>query len=367
MSSFDGVHTLDRATKYAMEKALIAQGYLIHHLPEVVNFLFSPKQVVIHLALVTLLQSAVMGITFSRKTFKRWWRLLMSDAGKRIQKLEQKMEQCSTYKDWITLAEELDCIRGLDKWRADDSSPLFDGRVLRKRITDTQNMLFRSDIFDLMFRLRGGLARDQDGTQHEGLYTLAAAGTKNIVEKYHNTVATALNFVCDSDEREVPDDAKLAFFNETRHSYGRTALLLSGGAYLGYYHMGVSKALWGEGLLPRVISGASAGSLMAAMIGSKTDKELQEIFYGEEDTDDFRRDYFKTSTAIRSPTGARLEKLLPEFLRPYLNPLLCLIFDGKIINLDIQHLKTVVIENVGQYTFQEGARFVHTLHHTTRR
>ena len=32
--------------------------------------------------------------------------------------------------------------------------------------------------------------------------------------------------------------------------------------------MGVVKALWNEQLLPRVISGASAGSLMAALIGA---------------------------------------------------------------------------------------------------
>ena len=29
-------------------------------------------------------------------------------------------------------------------------------------------------------------------------------------------------------DEEIPTDAKLAFFNETRHAYGRTALLLSG-------------------------------------------------------------------------------------------------------------------------------------------
>jgi hypothetical protein len=42
---------------------------------------------------------------------------------------------------------------------------------------------------------------------------------------------------------------------------------LSGGAFLGFYHMGVVRALWTEGLLPRVISGASAGSIMTAIIG----------------------------------------------------------------------------------------------------
>jgi TAG lipase/steryl ester hydrolase/phospholipase A2/LPA acyltransferase len=42
---------------------------------------------------------------------------------------------------------------------------------------------------------------------------------------------------------------------------------LSGGGYLGYYHMGVVKALWTQVMLPRVISGSSAGSIMTAIIG----------------------------------------------------------------------------------------------------
>jgi hypothetical protein len=44
-------------------------------------------------------------------------------------------------------------------------------------------------------------------------------------------------------------------------------LRLSGGGYLGYYHMGVVKALWTQVMLPRVISGSSAGSIMTAIIG----------------------------------------------------------------------------------------------------
>jgi len=66
---------------------------------------------------------------------------------------------------------------------------------------------------------------------------------------------------------QIPAEVRLAFFNDTRHSYGRTALLLSGGAYLGYYHMGLVKALFYQGLLPKVISGASAGSLITVIAG----------------------------------------------------------------------------------------------------
>jgi len=50
--------------------------------------------------------------------------------------------------------------------------------------------------------------------------------------RYHNVVCASLDFVCDAPvavgEAPIPTDARLAFFNETRHSYGRSALLLSG-------------------------------------------------------------------------------------------------------------------------------------------
>jgi TAG lipase / steryl ester hydrolase / phospholipase A2 / LPA acyltransferase len=130
-------------------------------------------------------------------------------------------------------------------------------------------MIDQNDIFDLMFRLRGGLARDMYGMQHEGLFSKSIIGTKELVENYHQTVVDALNCICDSNpgDDNIPQDAKLAFFNETRHSYGRTALLLSGGASLAFYHLGVVMELLEQKLLPRVISGVSAGSLVVAMIG----------------------------------------------------------------------------------------------------
>lgn len=73
---------------------------------------------------------------------------------------------------------------------------------------------------------------------------------------------------------------KLRFFLELRHSLGRSALLLSGGITLGMYHLGVVKALHEEGLLPRVISGSSAGSIVAGIVGTKTDEELPAVFAG---------------------------------------------------------------------------------------
>lgn len=57
---------------------------------------------------------------------------------------------------------------------------------------------------------------------------------------------------------------KMKFFTQTRHSYGRTALMLSGGAGFGRYHNGVIMTLFEQDLLPNIIVGSSAGSLVAA-------------------------------------------------------------------------------------------------------
>lgn len=63
----------------------------------------------------------------------------------------------------------------------------------------------------------------------------------------------------------------------TRQTYGRTALLLSGGATFGMNHVGVMQALYEANLLPRIVSGASAGSIVAAVVCTRTDEEIPHL------------------------------------------------------------------------------------------
>ena len=134
------------------------------------------------------------------------------------------------------------------------------------------------------------------------LYTHLRAGTKRLIEEYISEVVRALQLVCvmenhlptitaESDHVDkdgahkiripVSTSEKLSFLNETRHSFGRSALLLSGGATLGLYHIGVCKSLHANNLLPRVLSGSSVGSIICAMVGTRTDEELEELFSPE--------------------------------------------------------------------------------------
>lgn len=76
------------------------------------------------------------------------------------------------------------------------------------------------------------------------------------------------------------EDKKLAFKLYSKN-YGRTAFCLSGGAGFGYYHLGVIRALLDRGLLPPIITGTSAGSLMGAIVCTRTDEELDEILTPE--------------------------------------------------------------------------------------
>eukprot|EP00603_Paraphysomonas_imperforata_P012561 CAMPEP_0114453912 /NCGR_PEP_ID=MMETSP0104-20121206/2302_1 /TAXON_ID=37642 ORGANISM="Paraphysomonas imperforata, Strain PA2" /NCGR_SAMPLE_ID=MMETSP0104 /ASSEMBLY_ACC=CAM_ASM_000202 /LENGTH=719 /DNA_ID=CAMNT_0001626263 /DNA_START=433 /DNA_END=2591 /DNA_ORIENTATION=+ len=283
----------------------------------------------------------------------------MTTKGRQVLSANHRLNEAVTFKEWKQTAEELDHLNGLDAWRLKDESSLYDCRVLRKRSNDIKWMTEQGDIFNLMFRIRGGLARDMYGMQHEGLFSKAAAGTKTLVEDYHSTVAAALNYICDSTNDEIPTDAKLAFFNETRHSYGRSALLLSGGAALGFYHIGLVLELLEQGLLPRVISGASAGSLIAAVIGTRTDEELE--YLGMKHGGSLRKDHLrfgweKTSKS-NSAAKFQFQYLFPPSLRWVADAIFGVFFDNKsLVKFDTEHLKEVVQHNCGValYTFQEA-------------
>lgn len=90
------------------------------------------------------------------------------------------------------------------------------------------------------------------------------------------------------------------FLKRARASYGRTALCLSGGAMMGNYHFGSVKALLEVGLLPHIISGTSAGSVIGAMICTRTDEELMEDLKPEV--------LAHHMTIFQSPWGDRLKR-----------------------------------------------------------
>jgi TAG lipase / steryl ester hydrolase / phospholipase A2 / LPA acyltransferase len=196
---------------------------------EFLDTVFVPKTVVKQLMLAIALEAGVL----TYKQVSSIVKALLSNFSSRnrmIAELERKQKTAETQDDWMCLAEAIDLAQGNTAWRSDPKCALYEQERITARIDEFVHLMRRRDIFELMFVLRGGIARNKFGLLHEGLFSRAMAGTKILVETYHNVVCAALDFVCDSPVKEgespIPTEARLAFFNETRHAYGRSALIL---------------------------------------------------------------------------------------------------------------------------------------------
>lgn len=195
----------------------------------------------------------------------------MSDSSKAL-------ADAATYEQWLGAALASDEKAGLDAWREEDESPHYDYQAIRERLDKLKALRARSDSHGLLFALNEGIHGNIGGMGNAKLYQVAKAGTKYLIRDYVEEVCSALDYLASGRIRKIPVDEKVEFFQRVSQCYGRSALLLSGAGTLLYFHVGVVKALWQEGLLPRVISGSSGGAFVAALVGTHSDAELKKVF-----------------------------------------------------------------------------------------
>lgn len=197
---------------------------------------------------------------------------------KRPYELKRELEHAADYKSWRAASQELDALDGAEAWRGDDASEDYDYLLIKERLSQMRELRRRGDVRRLVFNLHEGLHGNLGNVSNPALYGVARAGTKKLIEQYVEEVARCLDYICVGDFPDFSAEEKILFFKRTGSAFGRSALMLSGGATLGMFHLGVIKALWQQDLLPRVISGSSAGSIIAGMVGSRTDAELPALF-----------------------------------------------------------------------------------------
>ncbi|KAI9362079.1 acyl transferase/acyl hydrolase/lysophospholipase [Zopfochytrium polystomum] len=128
----------------------------------------------------------------------------------------------------------------------------------------------------MVYLLRSGLLRNLGGLNDPRLFEESYTGTKKLIEEYQAEVVAQLKLLSETDGLQA--STRLEFINDTRQSFGSTALILQGGATFGLYHLGVVKCLIEHGLLPRIISGSSVGALIAALVCIHPDNEMDGIF-----------------------------------------------------------------------------------------
>lgn len=196
----------------------------------------------------------------------------------KILRYRNAMEQAMNYEEWKEAALELDYLEGHYEWKQIIESSLYNYEEIAGRLAELRRYQGLEDKMGLLRSLREGLNHDLGNMGNIELYSRCNFGTKELIEEYVDQVCYSLDWVCDNSISILQGHEKLKYFREIARSFGRPALLLSGGASLGLFHIGTVKALWERGLLPHVISGSSAGSIVAGLVGSIKEDELPEIF-----------------------------------------------------------------------------------------
>lgn len=242
----------------------------------------------------------------------------------RIRKFRKMLAEAPNYEVWKAAALELDFLEGNVEWKEEFGSDLYHYELIYDRLSNLRTYRQQNDFERLKRALREGLHHDLGNMGNTALYTRSRVGTKHLIEEYITQVCESLDFLCDTKVPGFPVVDKLQFFRDTLTSYGRPALLLSGGATLGMFHFGVIKALWEKGLLPQVIAGSSIGAIIAGILGVHSDAEVPDMLVPE--NHDMRAWKWRgLFSAIRG--------------------------DGL---MDQEQLKACLRANIGEYTFEEA-------------
>lgn len=193
----------------------------------------------------------------------------------RFRRQKQRLKQAEDFPSWCSAARELDHCEGRDEWKCRDESPFYDHVLIKTHMEDLKQLRSERKFEHLLTLLKLVLQTyNVGGINNHQLYNETHFGTKVLVHDFIQTVLECCIVVRDASESELTLHQKRDFFRRAQRWYGRTALLLSGGAAMGYHHIGVLKTLIEAKCLPQIISGASAGSLMSAFIAVRTDQEV---------------------------------------------------------------------------------------------
>jgi TAG lipase/steryl ester hydrolase/phospholipase A2/LPA acyltransferase len=239
---------------------------------------------------------------------------------RRLRRLERELDTTENYEEWCEAAKAHDEVSGMKRWREVDQSNLYDYASIRRRVDRLRHLRARGDDIGLLFTLNEGIHGNMGGMGSSKLHQQARFGTKHLIEDYVDEIADALRYIAELDTDEISLTDKLDFFYRANHCYGRSALMLSGGGIFGFYHLGVVKALLDAGMLPRVISGSSAGSMIAGVIGTHSDEELEHFydpknvhFEAEREATVFDRMLFGKNPSLDvHDVQAIVERLIPD-------------------------------------------------------
>eukprot|EP00440_Ansanella_granifera_P070218 gb/GFBE01076187.1/.p1 GENE.gb/GFBE01076187.1/~~gb/GFBE01076187.1/.p1 ORF type:complete len:681 (+),score=99.63 gb/GFBE01076187.1/:1-2043(+) len=199
------------------------------------------------------------------------------------------MLRAESYEEYQKAALELDEANNLNHWKTRPSSRYYAWQILATTLVELVEARDSGDWTRLLRALQSSL-REVNFAGHltEALYAKTFTGTKHLVEDYCEAVVGGLDELREeldhqsshaaggTDRGPLPDLLASAhrFAEFAVCTFGRSALCLSGGGGMAFQHFGVIDELLRRGILPKVISGTSGGSAVAAYVCCRTDAEL---------------------------------------------------------------------------------------------
>ena len=205
-------------------------------------------------------------------------------------RLKADMAAATTYEEWREAALAHDKKSGVLRWQNSDESKHFDYASIRRRLNRLRRLKGKKDYPGILFALNEGIHGNIDGMGSSALYGKAKFSTKKLIVDYVDEVVSALDLLASSKARGIPMDERLDFFRRARHCYGCSSLMMSGAGSLLFFHIGVVKALWLEGVLPDILSGSSGGAVVGALVSTRSDEYLEDIFEPEHLVEEIERD-----------------------------------------------------------------------------
>ncbi|KIW26461.1 uncharacterized protein PV07_09554 [Cladophialophora immunda] len=257
------------------------------------------------------------------------------------QALLRRMHQAESLAEYENCTIDLDNLQGHEAWKKEKESvePGYNPDVIESQVIRLKNAVADKDLNAMQHLLRTGLSRDLGGMNMLRLYKHSWFGTKSLIDDYINTVLETIETFTETSIHSNISTAEIRHHQQSLEDalkfFGRSALTLSGGALLGMKHIGVVKTLWEAELLPEIISGASAGSIVAGIVGSSNDERMAEVL-----------DHFPFSDlAVFDPPGTGRAGWLVQRVRTFLRT-------GAFFEMD--NLKRVMKSWLGDITFREA-------------
>lgn len=251
-----------------------------------------------------------------------------------IKDLQWERSNSISFDQWSLTSKKLDQLMNKDHWKSDPNSNLYDHKLIHRLTETMKSARINGDHSQLLYIIRTNWKRHLGNTGDVNLYRHCHMGTKTIIEEYLAESQRCIDTLLV--QNELDQNYVLGILQQTRRNIGKTALVLSGGATFGLFHIGILAALFEAEMIPKVISGTSAGAIVASIFCIHTTEEIPGLLANvlNMEFNIFKDDKDKTNS----------EDILLKLSR----------FLKGGFWFDNKHLKNTMVGFLGNLTFQEA-------------